>query len=184
MWDKALLSAAVAVGLWVLARWVELFSTWRNARAEQRNLIRALFAEIDFNTRDLEFFLENSADIAAIEAHLRKAPDALPHITDAHHTIIYSSNTNRLHHLSNSLTARVVLFYGLLDKIKVQIDGINQPSYAKVSAEGKIAVIRRIEANARECADAGKTILEEFSETYESLSLTRHAREKVTANGA
>ncbi|MDW4496804.1 hypothetical protein R5H30_02335 [Sulfitobacter sp. D35] len=178
-WDRALLTAAVTVGLWLLTRWFELIAAWYRKREEQKNLIRALYAEIDFNTRDLEFFLEVSADIDVIRRHMDENPDSLPHITDAHHTIIYTTNTNRLHHLSNSLTARIVLFYGLLDKIKAQIDGVNLPSFSKISVEGKVITITRIQSNVGECRDAGLQIIGEFEETYPRLKLARHARRLV-----
>ena len=36
-------------------------------RAERRNLVRALFSEIDFNTKDLLFFVEKSVTLKQLE---------------------------------------------------------------------------------------------------------------------
>lgn len=174
--NSAVLTAIVAVLLWVFSRLAEIIGAARRRFSVRESLIRSLYAEVDFNTRDLEFFGANSATMEAISTRLRQSDSYLPHITDAHHTIIYTSRISDLHYLDDGLTARLVLFYGLLDKIKAQIDGINQPSYARVSAEGKIAVIARILANVRECEKEGAIILRIFSERYGKYKLLRHAR--------
>ena len=174
--NKSVAAAAVAVFLWVLTRWYETWLAWQHRRQDHSSLIRSLYAEVDFNTRDLQFFLENSADLDAIEKRLRSVDNALPHVTDAHHTIIYSTRVGDLHHLSNDLTARLVTFYGLLDKIKAQIDGINLPSFVHVSVEGKITVLARISAQIAECEAMGQSILREFSEQYPGFELVRYPR--------
>lgn len=170
------LAAAASILVWVLTRWFEMLAAWRRKRHDRAALIRSLFAEIDFNTRDLQFFIENSADLSAVEARLSQSPDYLPHLTDAHHTRVYSARIDDLHMLEDGLTARIVLFYGLLDKIKVQIDGINLKSYASVSVAGKMTVLRRIIANVRETEQQGQLILVLFSEKYRKYALTRHDR--------
>lgn len=177
--DKTLISASVAILLWLLTRWVQMGAAWARRRQERRNLIRSLYTEVDFNTRDLSYFVANSADMSAIANRLRQNDDFLPHVTDAHHTIIYTSNVNKLHHLSNGLSADLVLFYGLLEKIKAQIDGINLTSFQRISAEGKIATMRRIVENVKECETIGRRILKSFSDTYPKYKMTRHARHMV-----
>ncbi|XDA96547.1 hypothetical protein AB1M95_10385 [Sulfitobacter sp. LCG007] len=156
IWDRALLTAAVTVALFLVTSVI----AWYRNRYERRNLIRALYSEIDFNTRDLEFFRTGSADIELIRQHLDTNPDGTPHITDAHHTAIYSANLNRLHHLSDDLIAKVVLFYGLLGKLKAQIDGVGQMSFQRISLDGKILTIERIQSTALEGRDIGLQVLE------------------------
>ncbi|MDF1668675.1 MAG: hypothetical protein P1U83_03595 [Roseovarius sp.] len=180
MYDKALLTASVTIALWILTRWIELGSRWFSNRRERHNLIRSLYAEVDFNTKDLHFFIENSADISAIEARLAQDSSYLPHVTDAHHTIIYSSHIDKLHHLENALTARLVLYYGLLEKIKEQIDGINLASFKSVSTAGKMAVLNRITVNSVECQKIGVEVLGMFSDTYPNLRLIRHNRTLIS----
>jgi hypothetical protein len=175
----AIVTALVAAVLWMLSRWVEVFATRDGRRGERDSLISSLYAEIDFNTRDLELFLLNSADITAIEARIRQSDTYLPHVTDAHHTIIYSSRIADLHHLDDGLTARLVLFYCLLGKIKAQIDGINQPSFSRISANGQITVIRPILANSDECRCEGEAILLLFVQRYPAYGLVRFARKIV-----
>lgn len=177
--DKAGITAIVTLLLWIVTRWWELGVALARRRRDRASLIRSLFAEVDFNTRDLDFFVKNSAALDAIAARLRQGDSYRPHVTDAHHTIIYQSRISDLHFLENGLTARLVLFYGLLDKIKAQIDGINQTSYGLISAEGRISVVRQILANVTECRDEGEAILDLFSKTYPAFSLTRHARRLV-----
>lgn len=170
------LAAAASILLWILTRWVEIIATWRRKRHYRAALIRSLYAEIDFNTRDLQFFIENSADLSAVEARLSQSPAYLPHLTDAHHTKVYSARIDDLHMLEDGLTARLVLFYGMLDKIKVQIDGINLKSYASVSVGGKMTVLRRIIANVQETEEQGQLILTLFAQKYPKYGLARHAR--------
>jgi len=177
--DKALITAATAVGLWLLTRWIEFGANYVRSRKERTNLIRSLFAEVDFNTKDLDFFVQNSADISAIEARLNQSEKYLPHITDAHHTIIYASSIPKLHYLDDTLASRLVLFYGLLEKIKAQIDGINLSSFVATSAAGKITVVKRVIVNVTECEAEGSKILDAFSTAYPKLKLTRHFRKNV-----
>lgn len=174
-----LVTAFGAFLIWALTRWAELVGTWRAARIGRKNFIRALYAEVDFNTRDLEFFLMNSANISDIEAAMQADPDLLPHITDAHHTIIYSQNIQNMHLLDDSLAARLVLFYGLLEKIKAQIDGMNLRSFQSISARGRAVIIKRLIVQIQQCEAEGRIILTRFSEKHTKLSLVRHARQAI-----
>ena len=171
-----LITAGGAFVIWILTRWVESFRAWQRDRREKDNFIRALFAEVDFNTRDLEGFQMNSASLAHIEKALRADKALRPHITDARHTLVYASNIGKVHFLDDDLAARLVLFYGLLEKIKAQVDGVNLPSFATVSANGKIATIKELIENVKECEKAGNLLLSKLAESYPKLSLIRHHR--------
>ncbi len=174
-----MVTAISAATLWFVSRIIDIFVSWRRRRNERLNLIRALFAEVDFNTKDLYIFVEMSTALDQIEARFNADKDAVIHVTDAHHTLIYTSNVGQLHYLDDRLAARLVHFYGLLDKIKAQIDGTHQPSFKAVTASGKLAVVKGLFENVRECEAIGKEVLEEFSATYPKLTLTRMAREVV-----
>lgn len=177
--NTALIAAIASFALWVLTRIYEARKDYRREQSERVSTVRSLYAEVDFNTRDMEYFLTNSASFDAIEARLRQSDLYLPHVTDARHTVIYMSGISRLYHLPDGITGRLVLFYGLLDKIKAQIDGINLTSYQRISAEGRITVVRQILANVRECQVEGEIILAKLAESYPELSLFRHARALV-----
>lgn len=177
--NTALIAAGASIVLWMLTRVYEAVRDGLREKSEQISTIRSLFAEVDFNTRDLEFFLKNSAGMAQIEARLRQSDLYLPHVTDAKHTVIYTSGIGRLYHLPDGITGRLVLFYGLLDKIKAQIDGLNLTSYQRISTEGRIAVLKQILANVGEARDEGEAILTILTDRYTKLTLVRHARRHI-----
>ena len=174
-----LVTAFGAFVLWILTRWAELVRDFFSKRRAKNNLIRALFAEVDFNTRDLEFFTMNSADISKITAAMAKDPDLLPHVTDTHHTKIYAENLKNMHLMDDDLVARLVLFYGLLEKIKTQIDGVNLPSFATVSSAGKSTIIQRLGVQVTQCEAEGRTILDRFTKRHSKLALVRHTRQAI-----
>ena len=176
MQDKVTLTAVVSVALWVATQIYRLIRDFARRRSEKRNLVRAIFSEIDFNTKDLLFFVEKSVSLKKLESEFSKKPSLIPHITDAHHTLIYTNNIHNLHYISDRFIARLVLFYGLLDKIKEQIDGMNQPSYSTISARGKYKTLCSLLDNAAEAEAIGCSILKEFKLEYQELNLARQFR--------
>lgn len=174
--NKIIITAGVSILLWVATLWVRMIRNFLQKRSEHRNLVRSLYAEVDFNTKDLLFFKEKSVSLTKLEKEFTKNPKLIPHITDAHHTLIYTSNVQNLHYINNRLVTRLVLFYGLLDKIKEQIDGLNQPSYASISARGKHKVLISLFENVVEAETIGSDILDNFVKEYANLNLSRQFR--------
>ena len=176
MQDKVIITAVVSISLWVATQVFQLLRDLNRRRIEKNNLVRALYAEIDFNTKDLYIFAENSATLKDLEQKLREDTKLVPHITDAHHTLIYKSNITNLHYISDTIITHLVLYYGLLEKIKEQIDGLNQNSFQTVSANGRYITIKRILDNVKECEGVGDNILLLFTKSYRKLNLTRQHR--------
>ena len=52
---------------------------------KQDNLVRAIYAEIDFNTTDMEIFLTKSPSLPVLRKAMAERDDLFPHITDARH---------------------------------------------------------------------------------------------------
>ncbi|WP_229801968.1 hypothetical protein [Paramylibacter ulvae] len=159
-----------------MTRIYSFFEGLYSRRSERRNFIRALFAEVDFNTKDLYFFIESSRDLSKLHIALQNDAALIPHITAANHTHVYRRNITNLHYIEDGLIKRLVLFYGLLDKISAQINGLNLPSFATVSTAAKITTIERIVHNVTECEKIGNEILIEFKRNYRWLSATRGYR--------
>lgn len=177
----ALLGGLVAVALWILARGYELFTERRQRKAVRRNFIRALFAEIDFNTRDMELFLSTPFP-PALEMALREDNKLVPHIVDARHTDFYRSNISNLHHVSDDLIGNVVHFYGMLERIASQIEGLDRPAFLSISPDSRIMAVRRIYDTARDCEKSGKHLLEQLSGENDTLKLVRIDRERLLAS--
>ncbi|KAB7616066.1 hypothetical protein F9L33_04710 [Amylibacter sp. SFDW26] len=176
MQNTAIITASASLFIWVATQWVRMLRNHYQRLAERRNLVHALFSEIDFNTKDLLFFVEKSVTLKQLETEFDKNPALIPHITDAHHTLIYTYNIDKLHYIDDHLITRLVVFYGLLEKIKEQIDGLNRPSYASISARGKYITLTSLLDNAAEAEKIGCSILKEFQDKYQKLNLTREFR--------
>lgn len=134
-------------------------------RAQDRQMVRGLYAEIVFNTVDLERFIESSISLADLQVSLERAEQEnrgpkRPHITDARHTRFYDSFLSRLPRLPGDALPQVVVFYHGLEKLKVQIDGVQAESYVEISVPGRVAVIERIIGTALETAAHGRKALD------------------------
>ncbi|WP_317055132.1 hypothetical protein [Roseovarius rhodophyticola] len=147
-------------------------------KTAQDNLARALYAEIDFNTCDMDIFLERSPPLSELRQKLEDDCKLVPHITDARHTEIYRAHLNGIHSISDQTLQQCVQFYGLLEKIWVQIEGVNYPSYRTLSLEGRCNAVDVIKRTARTASVCGAALLRDFEKEYASLNLTRFDREK------
>ncbi len=172
----ASITGCVAVLLWLATRIAEYFLERSRNSKEKEKFLRALYAEIDFNTRDMEEFVENPIPINAVIDKVRSQSDFIPHVTDARHTEIYRSNIERISHAGDFYIADVIYFYGLLERIKGQIDGVYLPSYTKISANGRANVINRIYDDSFTCAGTGRAILRTMEESYPNFKFRRKMR--------
>lgn len=169
--------AGVVGGLavWALTRLWELAQTSR-ARSHARDaFLRAIFAEIDFNTRDLERFFHS----AQSEDHFRQRfrdDRFIPHVTDARHTIIYRNGLDQLHVMDNWLISEIVAFYGGLESIAAQIEGLEKPSLLTISLEGRVNTMMGLIAKSDDCAKSGRAILLRMEQKYAYLGLERAQR--------
>jgi hypothetical protein len=172
------ITAAVTIALWIGSRLVEYMSA-RNTRARERiRYLTALYAEIDFNTHDMEEFVEES-DISHIAQRLRDGLSKTPHITDSRHTQIYRGEIGLVHHVGAGHISSVVNFYGIMEKIKAQIDGTQLASYGSISPAGRAVVVTRIYEACSNCASVGRSLLEEMERSYPSLRLKRRSRNEA-----
>ena len=81
----SLITAILGFGIWNIQRFME---DRKNAHAKvlkQDNLVRAIYAEIDFNTTDMEIFLTKSPSLPVLRKATAERDDLIPHITDARH---------------------------------------------------------------------------------------------------
>lgn len=183
-WHAAYLTGLIAVLLWLATRVVEIRKGRRDRLERREQFIRALFFEIDYNTRDMEIFARKSPEMSVVEAKMRSDRAFIPHITDARHTEIYTTNIASLHFLDRVILGDVVEFYGELAKLKSQIDGLDKPSFVTISDDGRIAAISRIGGVAGRCGLLGRKIIADMNSTYPQLSLMRSKRSNGADDGA
>lgn len=174
-------AAIVAVVLWVASRGFDYFQEYRRNRRIRSNLVRSLFAEVDYNTQDLENFLINSPDLNVFREKLSD-PQFVPHITDARHTEIYRENVSLLHNIRDVFIQELIAFYGDLEKIRAQIDGVRMPSYKSISIDGQVRVIRRLYSRCHDCMECGEQLVEKMRNAYPELKLQR-SNDKPPKNG-
>lgn len=175
----SLITAILGFGIWNIQRFIE---DRRNAHAKvlkQDNLVRAIYAEIDFNTTDMEIFLTKSPSLPVLRKAMSEREDLIPHITDARHTWFYSSRISEMHVISDDLMSQIVQFYGLLEKIKMQVEGLNAQSYSTLSASGRFKVVILIRNTAEEAWLCGKDLLRELEYAYHDLGLARYQRPEL-----
>lgn len=166
----------VTIVLWVLSRAYDFWLQHVARKAERNAFLRAIYAEVDFNTFDMTRFLDSTVPVEVLAPHLER-PSYIPHITDARHTDIYRSRIGELDALSGryghheNLVGSLVQFYGELEKVTQQIEGLSKPSFVEISAKGKAGTINRIYKTCAVCEGLGKTILAKMELAYPHLGL-------------
>ena len=162
----ALFTAAVTFTLWVLKQFVDVATRFWRRRQSRRSLIRALYAEVRFNVAELRDAAEHGVKIEDIRDAMEARPDTIPHMTDAEHDDVYRTRLRDLPLFEDKLIAGIIQFYGRMRKIKVQIDGMNLPSYATISINGRLKVMDRINQQIVAASDNGQALLKELEQTY------------------
>lgn len=170
------LAPTLGFAVWFGKRWMEDRREQTRLKAAQDNLVRALYAEIDFNTYDMNVFLQKSPSQSVLREKLAADTQLVPHITDARHTEIYRNKINEVHSISDGSLQLTVHFYGLLEKIRVQIDGINLPSYRTLSLEGRLNAVDVIRRTAKEAELCGDLLLRKLESDHFELKLERFDR--------
>mmetsp|Transcript_22928 Transcript_22928/g.38540 ORF Transcript_22928/g.38540 Transcript_22928/m.38540 type:complete len:234 (-) Transcript_22928:770-1471(-) len=171
----------VTVFLWVASRVFDLWMDHKRRVADRDAFIRAIYAEVDFNTFDMTRFLDATISLERLSV-LFENVEFVPHITDARHTEIYRSRTEELHFViddglpDNSLVGDLVRFYGELEKVAQQIEGLGKPSFKQISVPGKAATIGNIYNTCAACERIGVTILGKMQSRFPQLSLSRNGR--------
>lgn len=172
----AFLAPSIAFGFWFVRRWFEDRRHRDDQSRRKNNIIRALYSEIDFNTADMELFLEKSPSAGVLKEALEVNPKLVPHVTDARHTVLYTSLIGDIYVISDGLMAKIVLFYGYLEKIRVQVEGLNYPSFATLSPNGKFNAVDVIRRSAFDAKLSGYDLLRALEAEYPKLNLRRHKR--------
>ena len=152
----------------------QLWDLTREHRKSQRatqSYIRALFAEIDFNTTDLRRFNNAAIDYSDLLNAFEGNKSLVPHITDARHTVVYSDSLSRLSDLPDGFIRDVVEFYGDLEKIREIIAGLDKSSFQTISARGKLNVIKRLYGRTVEAENLGLALLDRFCDEFCELGL-------------
>ena len=86
----SLITAILGFGIWNIQRFMEDRKNANAKALKQDNLVRAIYAEIDFNTTDMEIFLTKSPSLSVLRQAMAERGDLIPHITDARHTWFYT----------------------------------------------------------------------------------------------
>ena len=106
----SLITAILGFGIWNIQRCTEDRKNTHAKVLKQDNLVRAIYAEIDFNTTDMEIFLTKSPSLPVLRKAMAERDDLIPHITDARHTWFYSSRISEMHVISDDLMSQIVQF--------------------------------------------------------------------------
>ncbi|WP_321337701.1 hypothetical protein [Breoghania sp.] len=168
--------AIIAAFVFVFSKSYEVTKIIWDDKKEKEKYIRSLFAEIDFNTRDMEIFISDSAPINLVKEKLIEDSSFLPHVTDSRHTDIYKSQINLIHHISDDYLPDVVSFYSIMNQIGVEVSSIYRPSFKKISIEGQVSTIKDLYVDSRECSRIGRKILDTMKDKYPNYKLKRKIR--------
>ncbi|MEO0343577.1 MAG: hypothetical protein AAF198_09070 [Pseudomonadota bacterium] len=156
----------MALVLFVLTQVINLITQVSTFYRERKNLVQALYAEVDFNTNELDEFLQSFIDLDGLKTRLEKGTTKIPHIADARHTIVYSDNVSRLGILKPTIIARLIEFYGLMNGIKEHIDSLNRPSFELLKPKFKYSMVAHIKDQCEKAMSKGLDLKVKMRMTY------------------
>ncbi len=125
-------------------------------------------------------FLDATISLERLAVIFEEKEGFIPHITDARHTEVYRSRIGELHAVASDgaglsdLVGELVRFYGELEKVTQQIEGLMKPSFAHISTKGKVATIGTIYRSCEVCERIGTALLREMELRYAHLRLSRN----------
>ncbi|WP_373636575.1 hypothetical protein [Yoonia sp. BS5-3] len=170
----------VTVALWVASRIFDLAMGHSQRRADRNAFVRAIYAEVDFNTFDMTRFLNTKVPLSRFHGLFEQSEAFVPHITDARHTDVYRSRIDELHFVAGGVTANaslvgdLVRFYGELEKVVQQIEGLSKDSFKTISVPGKVGTVRTIYQTCAVCEALGTSVLKKMETEFPKLHLTRN----------
>jgi len=176
----AALIAAGVLGLYFLKHVFEASNRRSEAERRAERLICALYAEIKANTQDLEDFLAQSPPMERVKQAVRENGSFRPHMTNACHRIVYESHLNDLSDLPRPVILNVVDFYCQIERLTALIDGLEQPSYERISEEGRAQVIAELWRTVERGVKIGHQVMHGL-EVHAPLEVTRDALRPATA---
>ena len=88
-----------------------------------------------------------------------------------------------MHVISDDLMSQIVQFYGLLEKIKMQVEGLNAKSYSTLSPAGRFKVVVLFRNTAEKAWLFGKNLLRGLEQAYRELELARYQRPELVEIG-
>jgi len=162
----ALFTASVTVILWGLKQLVDAATAIHARQRSRDQLVRALYAEVRFNVAELTDAAANGVKLEDIRDAMQAQPSTIPHMTDARHDAIWHSRLAELPLLQDTLIGSLIRFYGRMEKIHIQIAGLNLPSYATISINGKLKVMDRINGQIAAARDDGNAVLDSLESHY------------------
>jgi hypothetical protein len=154
----ALLSAAG----FLLTRVWHAVSDMRREKARRQALISALFTEIAHNVDDLDESISGFISEDVLRRHFSSRPDASPLIVYSRNMSLFDDMRGDALGLEPDLLDKVVRFYSHLEKVYRYADSVSTPSFRGLSIDGKINVLKRLQSNTIEAAEAGRQALNAF----------------------
>lgn len=168
----AFLSAAGIVGFFVRFLVMDFFR--RKARKDaQHGFIRALYAEVDHNTKELELIDDKAFNEESLKELLQNEKFR-PYLKYTPHTAIYKSNPDHLYRLDNTEIIQLVInMYSRFDNIIANCEGLLQENYKSLSVDGQYALIHYVFVESKECVVIGRKILALLEKRHGDLDLER-----------
>ncbi len=175
--DPAVMAANIAAlvfAAYFIKHLAETVSRRRRRQQEAERLICALYAEIKANTEDLSEFLQASPPVERAKQVVAADPQFRPHITNAAHTLVYTTNLAGLASLPRAVILKVVAFYCQVERLTVLIQGMDRKSFEGISPEGRAQVVEEIWLSVERGVTLGREVLHGL-EIHAPLELTREA---------
>ena len=97
--------------------------------------------------------------------------------------MVLQSRISEMHVISDNLMSQIVQFYGLLEKIKMQVEGLNAKSYSTLSAAGRFKAVILIRNTAEEAWLCRKDLPRGLEHAYREWELARYQRPELVEIG-
>ena len=108
----------------------------------KKNIAKALYVEIQENTKELDKFLEQ--DPEAVKAAVMADRSLIPHLVYNDKTYFFEQAKDHISSFPTDVLEPVVVFYNELEYLYAQIDGLEKPTFKCISDNGRAQAIQNM----------------------------------------
>jgi hypothetical protein len=162
----AAITALAAVGVFFAGRFVGYIGETVRRRRTQTALVSAIFTEIKYNVEELEESRAHLPNEHRLRRHFTDTEGAKVLIVYSRNMVFFDGMRAEMAALDTDLLEDVVRFYAVLQKIYCACEAVSAETFAGLTVEGKVGVLRNLEGHTNDAIKAGNSALDSFRRHY------------------
>lgn len=162
----AMITASVAVLIFIATRLIEIWSHWRNARSMRRRIVIGLFKEVQQNLNNIKQFLDENPYPGDLRDKVRANCAFRPLMIVEETTQFYDSIAPSLPEVQSASLIALSRFYDTIRTEKAIAAAFDSPAFPTLSATGRESTVDDLWRALRDAEREGLKALYELELAY------------------